>query len=197
MKKIFLILFAVISIQMVYGQGGYFALTYSVGVPMGDLKTYIGQTSFRGANMEFYWHAKPNLDAGFEVGWNVFYEKKDKATYTQGTESINGVQFRYTNAVPLIAGVRWRKKSGGNLDPYIGIGLGTTSVNRSTDFGLYRIYTNSWQFCVRPEAGILYHLGGGTSATLGVKYYANFGNNELDAQPYLAVQAGFIFAFGR
>ena len=193
MKKIFFILFAVISFQLVKGQGGYFALTYSVGVPMGDLKDYIGQTSFRGANMEFYWHVKPTLDAGMEVGWNVFYEKKDRATYTQGTESINGVQYRYTNAVPLIAGLRWRK-SGDKIDPYLGIGIGASSVNRSTDFGLYRIYTNTWQFCVRPEAGLIYHLGGGTGLTLGAKYYANMGNDELDAQSYVAIQAGFVFS---
>jgi hypothetical protein len=196
MKKIFLILFAIISIQQINAQGGYFALTYSVGVPMGDLKEYIDQVSYRGANMEFYWHVKPNLDAGLEVGWNVFYSKEDKATYTQESASITGTQFRYTNAVPLIAGVRWRKQSD-KITPYIGVGIGTTSVNRSTDFGLYRIYTNTWQFCVRPEAGLMYSLGGGTAATLGVKYYANFENDKLTAQPYLAIQAGLVFSMGR
>jgi hypothetical protein len=143
--------------------------------------------------MEFYKHVKPNFDIGLEVGWNVFYAKEDKATYTQESASITGVQYRYINAVPILVGARWRK-TGGNINPYVGVGLGTSSVNRSTDFGLYRIYTNTWQFCVRPEAGLIYSLGGGTAATLGVKYYVNFENDELPAQPYLSINLGFIFS---
>jgi hypothetical protein len=72
--------------------------------------------------------------------------------------------------------------------------VGTTSVNRSTDFGLYRINNNTWQFCLRPEAGILYKLSEGTGATAGVKYYANFENDEQDAQSYFSVNVGFVFA---
>ena len=144
--------------------------------------------------MEFYWHVKPNLDAGVEVGWNVFYSKEDKKTYTEGTQSISGVQYRYTNAVPIIAGARWRK-TGGKTEPYVGAGLGTTSVNRSTDFGLYRIYNNTWQFCVRPEAGLIYKTSTYSGLTAGVKYYANFENDDLSAQSYFTVNVGFAFAF--
>src|SRR5690349_10477942 len=121
MKKIILLLLAISSIQVMHAQKGYSAFTYSIGAPTGDLKDYIDQTSFRGINMEFYWHVKPTLDAGLEVGWNVFYSKENSKTYTQETQSITGVQFRYTNAVPIIAGVRWRK-TGGKTEPYIGAG---------------------------------------------------------------------------
>lgn len=194
MKKIFLLFFvAIITSQAIYAQGGYGAATYSIGFPMGDLKNYTSDVSFRGANMEFYWHIKKDFDAGFEVGWNVFYSREDKATYTKGTESITGTQFRYTNAVPMIAGLRWRKTNGGNLQPFFGAGLGTTSVNRSTDFGLYRITNNTWQFCVRPEAGLIYKIADATGFTANVKYYANFKNNDLDAQSYLTVNVGFVF----
>jgi len=195
MKKIVLLFFAVLSIQIIYAQKGYSSMTYSMGLPTGDFGDYISDPSFRGVNLDFYWHVKPNLDAGFEIGWNVFYQKEEQKTYTQETQSITGVQFRYTNAVPMIAGVRWRK-TGGNLAPYLGAGIGTTSVNRSTDFGLYRIYNNTWQFCVRPEAGLMYNMGHGAAATAGVKYYANFKNDDLAAQTYLALNVGFVFAFG-
>lgn len=194
MKKIILLFFAIITIQVMHAQKGYSAFTYSIGAPMGDLKDYIDQTSFRGINMEFYWHAKPNLDAGLEVGWNVFYSKENEKTYTQETQSITGTQFRYTNAVPIIVGARWRK-TGGKTEPYVGAGVGTTSVNRSTDFGLYRIYNNTWQFCVRPEVGLIYKTSQYTGLTVGVKYYANFENDDLAAQSYLTANVGFVFAF--
>jgi len=194
MKKIFLFFIAVISIQAIYGQKGYSAVSYSIGMSTGDFNEYVDQVSYRGINLEFYWHVKPNLDAGVEVGWNVFYAKEDKKTYTEGTQSITGVQYRYTNAVPIIAGARWRK-TGGKTEPYLGAGLGTTSVNRSTDFGLYRIYNNTWQFCVRPEAGLIYKFSPATGLTAGVKYYANFENDALAAQTYFTVNVGFSFAF--
>jgi outer membrane protein W len=196
MKKIILFFLAIISIQVMHAQKGYSAFTYSMGFPTGDLQEYVDETSFRGINMEFYWHVKPNLDAGFEVGWNVFYKKEDNKTYTHESQSISGVQFRYTNAVPMIAGVRWRKpKPSGKTEPYFGAGIGTTSVNRSTDFGLYRIYNNTWQFCVRPEAGLIYKTSEATGLTVGVKYYANFENNDLAAQSYITANVGFVFAF--
>jgi len=194
MKKIFLLFLTVITLQAVYGQKGYSAVSYSMGFSTGDFNEYVDQVSYRGINMEFYWHVKPNLDAGVEVGWNVFYSKEDKKTYTEGTQSISGVQYRYTNAVPIIAGARWRK-TGGKTEPYLGAGLGTTSVNRSTDFGLYRIYNNTWQFCVRPEAGLIYKTSTYSGITAGVKYYANFENDDLSAQSYFTVNVGFAFAF--
>jgi hypothetical protein len=193
MKKIYFLCLAMISIQMMYGQGGYGAATYSIGFPAGDLKDYIDQNSFRGVNLEFFWHLKPNVDAGIEFGWNVFNAKENEKTYTQETRSITGVQFRYTNAVPMIAGARWRKTGGGNIQPYLGAGVGTTYINRATDFGLYRITNNTWQLCVRPEGGLIYKLSDASGATLGVKYYANFKNDDLDAQNYFTVNVGFVF----
>jgi len=195
MKKILSLSLALLTMQLVYGQRGYTAITYSVGIPMGALSDYIDQVSYRGVTAEMYWHIKSNFDAGLEVGWNVFYSKEDKKTYESETSSITGVQFRYTNAVPLIAGVRWRKM-GGNLAPYVGAGVGASSINRSTDFGLYRISNNSWEFCVRPEAGIIFKLSDALGATAGVKYYANFKNDKLDEQSYLTVNVGMAFGFG-
>lgn len=192
MKKILLLFAGIICIEMAQAQKGYTTATYSIAFPTGGMSDYIDQVSYRGINLEYYHHLKPNLDVGIEAGWNVFYAREDKKTYEHETQSISGVQYRYINAVPLLAAVRWRKP-GGNLQPYLGAGVGTTSVNRSTDFGLYRISNNTWQFCLRPEAGILYKLSQGTGATVGVKYYANFENDEQDAQSYFSVNVGFVF----
>jgi len=194
MKKIFLLFFTLVSIQAIYGQKGYSVINYSIGFSTGDFNEYVDQVSYRGVNLEFFWHVKPNLDAGLEVGWNVFYAKEDKKVYTEGTESISGVQYRYTNMVPIIAGARWRR-TGGKTEPYLGAGIGTTSVNRSTDFGLYRIYNNTWQFCVRPEAGLVYKMSETSGLNAGIKYYANFENDDLAAQAYFTVNVGFAFAF--
>ena len=158
MKKIFFLLFIVVCTKWAQAQHqSDFIISYPIGFPMSNLKDYISKTSFRGINMEFNRRVKPYLDAGIEIGWNVFYERVDQKVYTQGTESISGVQYRYTNTVPILVGVKYYKEGSSMAEPYIGLGVGTLYADRSTDFGLYRISVDAWQFCARPEIGVILH----------------------------------------
>lgn len=197
MKKIFFLLIAFICVRGVSAQRhGIFIISYPVAFPMGDLSDYTNATSFRGINMEWGREVKPNLIAEIETGWNVFYQREPDQVYKQGTASISGVQYRYTNAVPILAGAKWVLKSKNNLVPYAGLGLGTMYADRSTDFGLYRISTDAWQFCVRPELGITFKSRNGPSAMLGVKYYSSFNSNDLDGQSFLTINLGVVFPYG-
>lgn len=195
MKKIFsLLLLPVICSQGINAQSS-FTMSYPIGIPMGDLSDYIGAVSYRGINLEFNRRIKDNLEVGLETGWNVFYEKQAEKVYTDGTASISGVQFRYTNAVPIIAGAKFIKSiSGKPMTPYIGVGLGTLYVDRSTDFGLYRITIDAWQFCIRPELGFIYKAERGVGFFVGGKYYAAFGTDDLDGQSYLTINIGVVFS---
>ncbi|AEV98472.1 hypothetical protein A4D02_22025 [Niastella koreensis] len=172
-----------------------FIMSYPIGFPMGNLHDYISKTSYQGINLEFLKTAKPGVSVGLETGWNVFYEKADKATYKDGTTSISGVTFRYTNAVPILAESKWYPMHETKVtNPYVGVGVGTLFVSRSTDFGLYRITTDSWQFCVRPEAGVLFSIEPGLKAMLGAKYYPGFNTSKLDGQGFLSINVGFVFS---
>jgi len=197
MKKLFFLLIVPLCMQGLFAQRhSVFILSYPIAFPMGDLKDYISNTSFRGINLEFGKEVRPNLIAEIETGWNVFYQDQPEDVYTEGTASISGKQFRYTNSVPIIAGAKWVLKSHNNLVPYAGLGLGTMYSDRSTDFGLYRISTDAWQFCVRPELGITFKSRNGPSAMLGVKYYSSFNSSDLDGQSFLTVNIGVVFPYG-
>jgi len=197
MKKLFFLLIVSLCMQGLFAQRhSVFILSYPIAFPMGDLKDYISNTSFRGFNLEFGKEVRPNLIAEIETGWNVFYQDQPEDVYTEGTASISGKQFRYTNSVPIIAGAKWVLKSHNNLVPYAGLGLGTMYSDRSTDFGLYRISTDAWQFCVRPELGITFKSRNGPSAMLGVKYYSSFNSSDLDGQSFLTVNIGVVFPYG-
>jgi len=197
MKKLLFLLIVSLCMQGLFAQRhGVFILSYPIAFPMGNLKDYISNASFRGINLEFGKEVKPNLIAEIETGWNVFYQEQPEAVYTEGTASISGKQFRYTNSVPIIAGAKWVLKSNNNLIPYAGLGLGTMYSDRSTDFGLYRISTDAWQFCIRPELGITFKSRNGPSAMLGVKYYSSFNSSDLDGQSFLTVNIGVVFPYG-
>jgi hypothetical protein len=177
-----------------YSQGS-FIMSYPVSLPMGNLHDYITKTSYRGINLEFLKTAKPGVSVGLETGWNVFYEKTEKQQYKDGTTTITGVTYRYTNAVPILAEAKWYPAhETKTTNVYVGLGVGTLFVSRSTDFGLYRITTDSWQFCVRPEAGVLFSIEPGLKAMLGAKYYPGFNTSKLDGQAFLSFNAGFVFS---
>jgi len=194
MKYILLSIFMITCGIQIFGQNT-FIMSYPISFPMSNLYNYTGKTSFRGTNLEFLHEAKPHLAVGIETSWNVFYEHADKADYKNGTATISGTQFRYTNVVPILAQTKYFPKvSNKTMDSYVGMGVGTLYVNRSTDFGLYRITTNTWQFCLRPEAGLVFHMKPGVKAFVGVKYYAGLSSSELDGQSFLSANIGFIFS---
>jgi opacity protein-like surface antigen len=96
---------------------------------------YISQPSFRGGLIEYRKAIKDNVLVGVDFGWNVFYEKKDADTYTSGTEALSGVQYRTQNAIPILVSAEYFLSTENALKPYVGLGIGTMYLERSTDMG--------------------------------------------------------------
>jgi hypothetical protein len=194
MKYILLSLLIINCSINLFGQSS-FIVSYPISFPVNDLHSYTSKPSYRGINFEFLKTVKPHVEVGLETGWNVFYEHVNNMDYKSGTATISGVQFRYTNAVPILAEVKYvLGSSPKKVESYVGLGVGTLFASRSTDFGLYRITKEAWQFCLRPEAGLTFHLEPYVKALLGVKYNAAFDAQDLDGQSYLSLNVGFVFS---
>ena len=72
-----------------YGQvESYISAQYAVSFGTGDMGDYISKASWRGYLMEYRAAVRSNLLVGVDVGWNVFYEKKDYDTYSMDTRSL-------------------------------------------------------------------------------------------------------------
>ena len=196
MKKIFMLLIVVFGSKAIWAQGGNFVISYPISFPMGDLKDYIGATSFRGISLEFNKRQKPNLDIGLEASWHTFYERQDSKPYTNETSTITGVQYRYTNAVPLLAQAKWLRSYQQWQDDCLmpGLALVQLMLNALLISDFTALTNDAWQFCLRPELGVQIQAGYGASFMLGVKYYANFAGGDLDAQSYLSINIGFVFS---
>lgn len=198
MKKLIVLaaLTLVIFSQRAVGQESeYLSVQYSVGIGIGDMGDFISKPSFRGVLLEYRRSINSNLSVGIDFGWNVFYEKKDYDTYTVGTETLSGIQYRYQNELPMLAALDYNFSGEENpFKPYAGLGIGTIYTERATDMGLWRLEQNPWQFLVRPEVGFLYELSYSVSAKVAAKYYYGFAAGDLDeAQGYVSINVGLAF----
>jgi opacity protein-like surface antigen len=192
MKYLFLMLIGSITLVTSHAQQKM-VITYPIAFPIGNHHDYISQTSFRGISLEFLQKAHPMADVGVEAGWNVFYQKVDSKTYTEGTAAISGIQYRYTNVAPILAEAKiYVPTKNKKAKPYVGLGVGTLYVNRSTDFGLYRITNETWQFCLRPELGFSFRPTNGVSLLVGGKWYSGYGTSDLPGQSYISINVGLM-----
>lgn len=198
MKKIFtLIIFcSLISATSVFSQvGSHFSVQYEVSFATGDLNEYISTPSFRGGSLQYRFAVTDHVLVGADAGWNVFYEKKDYDTYTSGTQTLSGVQYRYQNQVPILAAVDYLISNDKAVNPYVGVGIGTMYSERSTDMGTWRLVENPWHFALKPEVGILANVSYSTSFKLSAKYYTGFAAGDLETQGYFTISAGLAFGF--
>jgi len=195
MKKIlFLIFLFCVSGMKLYAQehSNAIALEYQVSFPSGNLKDYIAKTSWRGIGFEYRQNVTEKLFWGVEVGWNVFYEKREDATYTDGTISITGTQFRYESAVPMMVNVGMDFKSFNIAKPYASLGIGALYNRTRMDVGVYTLDKEAWHFLLKPELGVIISPTEGTGIIFNVNYEAGFNNSSSKAINYFGLNLGFV-----
>jgi hypothetical protein len=196
MKKIFLTFaLGLMAVGALKAQGNVTAFTYSIGFGTGDLSDFISKPSFRGVNLDYRKLVQPNIGVGFSVGWNVFYEEMDKGSYTAGTETLTGKQYRYSNHVPMLASGTYYLKPGETFNPFVGLGIGTMYTRRNTDMNLYTVEQEAWNFLLQPEVGFLYQMNPGASAIVSAKFNQGFkaGQELTEAQSFFTLNIGFAF----
>lgn len=191
MKKIFIILLSAIALSS-SGQS-LTAIQYSMGFGTGDLGDFVSPASFRGFTIDYRKLVKPNVGVGFDIGWNVFYEERAYDTYTSGTVSYSGKQYRYNNQFPMLFAADYYLKPGEDINPFAGLGIGTMYSLRNTDMGQYTLEEDAWNFALRPEVGVLFAANPDMSLSVTGKYYYGFEAGDLPAQSYFALSLGFVF----
>ncbi|MEK6477259.1 outer membrane beta-barrel protein [Catalinimonas sp. 4WD22] len=191
-KIILTCLSLIASIQLGWAQQNMFSLQYSVGFPTSELNDYIGETSFRGLALDYTYLTSTNLSFGISGGVNTFYERKGYDTYNEGTASLTGTQYRYTNSFPIMASVGYFLNPAQTLTPYASLGIGTIYTLRDTRIGSYSTETDTWHFSLRPEIGIIYRLSSKLGFKLAGKYYQTFEADELPAQSYATLDMGIV-----
>ncbi len=190
---IFIMLFGVSS----FGQGGgMWNFDWSMGFPMGDMKDFSEQPSFRGFQIEGRSFVTAKIAVGGMASWNVFYENYGWTTETfDDDKTIYGYKRRYINTMPLmVTGHYYFTQSG--IQPYIGAGLGTYYIESRDFMGIYYVQGKAWHFGLAPEVGVVMPVGmGNTGININFKY--NMAAKTKDEQSYqwLGVNVGLTYLF--
>jgi len=194
MKKMFFVflLTGIITATQVKAQENLYSIQYSIGFGMGDLKEFNEAASFRGMSFEYRYMMKPSIGVGLETGYNLFYDRMDYATYTKGTESVSGIQYRYTHAVPVLAAFDYYLKPDMQFNPFIGLGIGTLYTYRDIDMGMFTRESDVWQFALRPQIGAIISTPA-ADLIVGAKYFSGFKANDTEGQQYFTINVGLVF----
>jgi outer membrane protein len=194
MKKILFVflLSGIITATHLKAQESLFSIQYSMGFATGDLKDFNSSASFRGMSFEYRYMMQPAMGVGFETGYNLFYDRMNYATYTSGTESISGIQYRYTHAVPVLAAFDYYIMPDTQFNPFAGLGIGTLYTNRDVDMGMFSIQNGTWQFALRPEVGVMIRTYS-MDLIVAAKYFSGFKSDRREGQQYFTLNVGLVF----
>ncbi len=169
-----------------------FSLQYSMGFG-GNMNSYITSTSLQGVTMEYKMYPQPNISIGFDASWNHFYERRPYDTYSQGTLSLTGVQYRTADAVPMYVTTSFYLKPGDRINPYVGLGIGTMYASRFTDMGIWRLTEDGWHFALKPEAGVLVSANPDMDILFGFRYNYAFETTDAKEQSFMTFNIGFVW----
>ena len=169
-----------------------FSIQYALGFG-GTMNNFITSTSVRGATFEYKIYPQPNISIGLDAGWNHFYERRAYDTYTAGTVSLTGVQFRYANAVPVFLTTNYYFSPGNKINPFLGLGVGTIFLSRYIDMGAFRVTEDKWHFALKPEGGILVSLNPDMDLILSYRYNSAFATQDTEEQSYMTFNVGFVW----
>ena len=194
MKKIFFVvlLTGIITATQLQAQDSFYSIQYSMGFATGNLKEFNEAASFRGMSLEYRYMVQPGIGVGLETGYNLFYDRLDYATYTQETQSLSGIQYRYTHAVPVLAAFDYYLKPDTQFNPFVGLGVGTLYTYRDLDMGMFTLESDVWQFALRPQVGVVITTPS-ADLIVAAKYFSGFKANDTEGQQYFSLNIGLVF----
>ena len=185
MSKTMGIIATALSLTLVLSAGGsaqqwFWGFEYMVSSSAGDTKDFSSEFSWRNFGIEGRNLIEDNFSVGPYFGWNVFAQKTDTLISFAGAD-VNGTQFHYVNAFPVMATGHYYFGRRRGVRPYLGVGLGTYYVEKRLEIGTVAFQTRDWHLGVMPDVGVIIPVNYNVRAMLNVRYNYGFpaGGNKV------------------
>lgn len=195
----------VVGLAVVLGNAGFVqaqegslgAVTYNVTIPVGSFSSeHINDVSFRGVHFSGRWFLmEKRLSLGGEFGWNTFHDELDRGTYDIPNGAVTATLYRYTEVFSLWPTVHFYPLTEGLVRPFVGTGMGISSVRHETLASNLIVSEQNWAFAMKPEVGTLIFFGDQafTGAIVSAHYTLNTtGFNDFDITSYFGFELGLF-----
>ncbi len=154
----------------------YYNVGWDIGIPVGSFSDYISSTSLRGGYFSGNVFVTDAVSVGFKFGYNSYHENMPRQTwYMDYGMAVTASSYNYSTQVPIQVGGYYHFKTNGQIEPYVGLGLGINYITEETLVQDLEIYNNEWAFLMTPEIGLRYQLKNiPIGITLKAAYNQNF-----------------------
>ncbi len=136
-----------------------FTLGYEPATPIGEMKDFIGKTSFRGLSASANWFLGKKITLGATVQWTGFYEKLDRATFEAEGIAITSTVWKEFYILPIYVNTKYHFLEEGMFLPYAGLSAGVSYIEQLAQAGTYKFSKINWHFGIAPEVGTLIPMG--------------------------------------
>jgi hypothetical protein len=160
----------------VQAQDAVTVVDYAISVPTSDMKEFIDTTSFRGVSVDIrkFLGGDNKVSVGGRAAWHVFDSGAITETISIRTDELNGdvsgSQFRYINSFPLMGVFHYYFGEPGNVNAYVGAGVGVYYIKQRFEIGLLATERNNWHLGFAPEFGINVPVSDSIAANINVVY---------------------------
>lgn len=171
-----------------------FEINYTVGVPTGNLKNVINQTSWRGGEGALMFGLTDQLSLGLQAGYQDFYQKFPREIISEAGSDISAVITNSIQVIPVMIKAKYNLASTASIQPFISLAAGANLVTYQKFYGEFVDDKNSLGFAAQPSAGIHIPIGSAKQSGfhLAAGYnYMPFKYNDADGLSHATIKAGF------
>lgn len=169
------------------------SVTYNMAVPNAGVNDYITDASFKGLELNYRHFINENTSFGFAIGGQRFDQGKGFNTYYGEKGAFSGDEYRYAHNYTMMATSHYYFLPNAKVQPYAGIGIGTTYSRYDNMVGGAIINDSFWSFTMAPEVGILVPVFDDIQLMSNVKYNYSTANNDYSGYSYWGFNIGFAF----
>jgi len=168
-------------------------VTYNMALPVGNTSDFIEEFSFRGVMVSGDYFIEDEWTVGFTAGIQTFYEELGRNTYTEGTVTATGDEFRYLTSAPFLVTGKYHFDRFNPISAHVGAGAGLYHMVQTSEFAGLFFEERNWQIGFMPELGVGIEMSASTDFYVAAQYNYYLESKDIMSQSYVAFNVGFRF----
>ena len=187
MFKFLIILTTCILYQSVFSQQ-LLGLSYNVGMPVGEMRDFVDETSYVGFGVEGRQFKNQNLAYGLSFGWNKFQQES-----INQTGNVNEIEDHLVDSFPLLLNLDYYLfDEVAKFRPYGGLNAGIYFINARKISSTSAFKDKGFHFGFAPEIGFLTELSYDLKLMVFMRYNYAFKSAEYSEYTYISIHFSFV-----